>query len=409
MRAEAGSWNDRGVARSSEVAAPASRRGEALRAVGLPAVAAALFATVFVVRRVVSVESGDVSGNVLIGRLNAPGRVPGDLSVLSGPGYDGQFYYRLAVDPFHLDGLTNGIRIDSPVRLQRIGYPFLSWLLSGGQSSVVPFALVLVNVLAVGALAGLGAALACSYGRAPAWGLLFGVFSGFVVTLARDLTELLAAALVVGALLALRRERPVTAGIVLAGAVLTRETALILPVAVLLASLRGGRWRAGFRPRRADLVWLLPVIAYVLWQGAVRLLTGHLPARAEHDNLSVPLVAAARSVAKAFGQAPLHDVVFVFAVAALVILVVIVVLAAARRPGRVPRPVLYAFGLSTVLTASLSRNVWNGDAAELRTFMDVHLFGVAALMAAPPRYLVAYGVVTAAPFVLAVVYYSGSL
>jgi len=377
--------------------------------VGLPALYAAVFATVFVVRRVASVESGDVSGNVVIGRLNAPGRVPSDLSVVGGPGYDGQFYYRLAVDPFHLDGLTNGIRIDSPVRLQRIGYPFLSWLVSAGQSPLVPFALVLVNVLAVAALAGLGAALARSYGRAPAWGLLFCVFSGFVVTLARDLTELLAAALVVGALLALRGERPVTAGIILAGAVLTRETALILPVAILLASLRGGRWRAGLRPRRADLVWLLPVIAYVLWQGAVRLLTGHLPARAEHDNLSVPLVAAARSVAKAFGQAPLHDVLFVFAVAALVVLVVIVVLAAARRPGDVPRPVLYAFGLSALLTASLSKNVWNGDAAELRTFMDVHVFGVAALLAAPPRYLVAYGVVTAAPFVLAIAYYSGSL
>ena len=389
----------------SEVAR-SGRLPESLRAVAAPVAYAALLAGVFMIYRVVSVEDGDVGGNVLVGRLNAPGRVPGDLSVLPGPGYDGQFYYRLAVDPFRLSGLTNGIRIDSPVRLQQIGYPFLSWLVSGGQPGLVPWALVLVNVVAFAALAGVGAALARSYGRAAKWGLLFCLFAGFVVTLSRDLTELVAAALVVAALLALRKERPATAGGLLAAAVLTRETALILPVAVLLASVGGGRWRAGRRPRPDDLVWSLPFLAYVLWQALVRLLVGHLPARAEHDNLSVPLLAAARSLAKAYPE--LHSLVFVFTVAALLVLVALVALAALRH-GPAPRPVLYAFVLSVALTASLSKRVWNGDAAELRTFMDVHVFGVVALLAAPPRYLAAYGAVTVVPFVLALGYYAGAL
>jgi hypothetical protein len=40
-------------------------------------------------------------------------------------GYDGQFYYRLAVDPADLSTTAHGIRLDTPLRRQRIGYP--SW------------------------------------------------------------------------------------------------------------------------------------------------------------------------------------------------------------------------------------------------------------------------------------------
>ena len=51
-------------------------------------------------------------------------RVPSDLPVKTGSGYDGQFYYRLASDPFDL--AANRLRdpIGLVLRVERMGYPF---------------------------------------------------------------------------------------------------------------------------------------------------------------------------------------------------------------------------------------------------------------------------------------------
>src|SRR5215472_12480270 len=51
-----------------------------------------------------------------------PARVPAGLYVFGSNGYDGQFYYRLALDPANLHRTAFGITLDHPYRLERIGY-----------------------------------------------------------------------------------------------------------------------------------------------------------------------------------------------------------------------------------------------------------------------------------------------
>ena len=59
-------------------------------------------------------------------------------------GYDGQFYYFLAVDPTHGKDY-----MDAPgVIYSRIGYPMTVRALSGGNAALVPYMMVLVNILA---------------------------------------------------------------------------------------------------------------------------------------------------------------------------------------------------------------------------------------------------------------------
>ena len=62
-------------------------------------------------------------------------RAPGSLSILkNSSGYDGQFYYRLALDPFTGRQTDFGITLDLPeTRQSRIVYPLLVWLLSPGR------------------------------------------------------------------------------------------------------------------------------------------------------------------------------------------------------------------------------------------------------------------------------------
>ena len=118
---------------------------------------------------------------------------------------------------------------------------------AGGQPALVPGALLLVNLLAVVAIAFLAARLARGLGRSPWWGAVPALWAGYVVGVGQDLTEPLAGALLLAALCAMRAGRFVPAAVALTAAALTRETTLVLAVAVLLASLvtaRGSPSRA---------------------------------------------------------------------------------------------------------------------------------------------------------------------
>jgi hypothetical protein len=79
------------------------------------------------------------------------------VTVFRGSGYDGQFYYRLALNPANLHRSAYGIRFDNPYRVQRITYSVLAFVAAAGQMAAVPDALVAVNVLGLAVLALLGA------------------------------------------------------------------------------------------------------------------------------------------------------------------------------------------------------------------------------------------------------------
>ena len=202
---------------------------------------ALLGALLFVVARVLA-HDGDVTSLIRIGQETVGDAVvPSDLATVGGLGYDGQYYYRQSLDPLSLDGRVDGIPLDRPAyRSARIGYPTVVWVVSlGGRRSLVPWAMPIVNVLSVAAIGMLGAALARCLGHPSWWGLGFAVWPGFIVGLAYDLAEPLEAALVLGGLLLLRRDRPWIAAAVISAAVVTRESSIVIPMAVLASAAVG--------------------------------------------------------------------------------------------------------------------------------------------------------------------------
>ena len=130
------------IGRMRRLRLPDSPRGVAVTSVVIAVVAA-------VVR---TVALGGLDRWVVAGdRYTDPASVTGGITVLAGNGYDGQFFYRLALRPWQLGvGPFDGIRLDTPFRSGRIAYPALAWVLSlGGRPVLVPLALVLVNIAAV--------------------------------------------------------------------------------------------------------------------------------------------------------------------------------------------------------------------------------------------------------------------
>jgi len=203
---------------------------------------------------------------------------------LSGGGYDGQFSYFIAADPLHaryyLDTKANGAA-GADYRYTRILYPLTARLLALGQVALIPYTLILINLLA---LAGGTLALALWLRRkalSPWFALVYGLYPGLFVSLQRDLTEALAYAFVaLGVLLfdGAGRRRLLWAGLAFALASLTRETSAIFPLVYGLSL-----WFGSHDPERPHARWrqtalflgtsLAPIALYKLllwaWLGVI--------------------------------------------------------------------------------------------------------------------------------------------
>lgn len=341
------------------------------------AVLALLLGSLLVTARWVVAADGDVARFVVAGTLLTSPEA--GIPVLEGPGYDGQFSYRLAVDPTALGPEAQGVTLDSALRLQRITYPVLVHLVAFGQQSWVPAALVLVNLLMLGLVALFAAVLARDAGRSPLCGLLVAGFFGFVVTLARDLTELTTAAMLLAGVLAWQRGRLWPAALAFSAAALSRESALLFVGAFLLAELAVSLRREDRVPRL--LASVAPLVAFCAWQAVCWRATGELPLLASRGrNLVLPgqdLVPAAGEWVR--GAAVLERAALVD-LGQFSALVVIVVLAGwGLRRSSAPVGIKAAWVVALLLVLSLSASVWRGP-ADFRTASELYVASVLVLL-----------------------------
>ena len=244
-----------GVPPSSSLAARTNRPAVA-------ALIATLAAFAFTLARWQSWADGHISRFILVGRHFAiPSQLPHGMPVARTYGYDGQFFYRLALNPLNFHHTAYGITMDRPYRYMRIGYPALTWLASAGQHFLVPVMLVVINIAAIGALGYLGAMFAAQGGRHALAGLLIPGYFGLLTSLSRDTAEPLAAVCLLAGLLAVRSRRPVLAAVLLAYGALTRETVMVAVAAIAIMRVTGMLRRrttgVAARPRRPGLGWFL--------------------------------------------------------------------------------------------------------------------------------------------------------
>jgi hypothetical protein len=372
---------------------------------GLIALAAAL---AFTLARWQIWAQGHIDRFILVGRhFAAPAQVPPGVYVWPTYGYDGQFFYRLALDPANLSHTAYGITMDRPYRYMRIGYPALTWLVSLGQHSLVPLALVAVNVVAVGAMAYFGAVFARQAGRHALAGLLLAGYFGLITSLSRDTAEPLAAACLLAGLLAIRARRQVLAAALLAFGALTRETVMVAVAAIAIVRIIGiVRGRPGpsqhgpsqhgpsqpetsqHRPGRDDLPWVVPAVVFVAWQLVVKAATGSVPLLADGGrNAGAPFIAPVKALksdlahlgANSAGQYDLWllevAILALFAIAALT----------ALRSTSAPIHERIAFVLYIVEICVVTPSTWSSLDADLRSFIEVYLLAVIILLGTPRR------------------------
>ena len=356
----------------------------------VPGLIAVLGALAFTLARWQTWASGNIGRFILVGRHFAtPSQLPPGIPVAPTYGYDGQFFYRLALNPFNLAHTAYGIRVDRPYRYMRIGYPWFTWLVSFGQHVLVPGMLVVVNLAAIGAIGYLGGMFARQGGRHALAGLLLPAYFGLLTSLARDTAEPLAAVCLLGALLAVRARRPVLAGLLLAFGALTRETVMVAVAALAIIRIIGVV-RGRTRPGRDDLAWVLPTGAFAIWQVVVKLAIGSFPLDSDSDrNAGTPFIAPLKALENNLKHISAHPfdqynvwllelaILALFALAALVCL----------RSTTVPVHERLAFILYLVEICVVTPSTWNSVDADLRSFIEVYLLAVIILLGTPRRWL----------------------
>ncbi len=179
-------------------------------------------------------------------------------------GYDGQFYYYIALDPAGaaccLDAAT--------YRYTRIGYPLTARIVALGIPGLVPAAMLAINLAAITATVALLAGWLRRKRQSGWWALVYGFYPGLFQAFQADVTEPMAYALVAAAVFTLEfggRRRLLWGGLLFGLAGLTRETTLLFPAVYAVASAlraRGGTLRSLAEGVRVAVLAAAPLVVY---------------------------------------------------------------------------------------------------------------------------------------------------
>src|SRR5581483_1166398 len=198
---------------------------------------------------------GDLSALVCVGQeqIGTPPYEAVRVGFATG-GFDGQFYYVIARNPW----IWHPADLDVPgVRHVRLLYPALAWALSGGGDPRHLFwALPLINLAAIAGLAWLGVRLAQHYGVNLWWGFVLPLAVNDGMPLLRDLTDPLATFALCGLLTSwLLGGRWYHLALWAAVALFSREQNAALVLVVIAAALGTGRYRSAVAISAVLAIW----------------------------------------------------------------------------------------------------------------------------------------------------------
>ncbi|MGN6695765.1 MAG: hypothetical protein ACTHN0_16435 [Aquihabitans sp.] len=316
---------------------------------------------------------------------------PGSLTVQGADqAFDGQFFYRIGVSPWSTDDRVAGVQNDLPsLRNARWGYGALAFAVSGGDADLVPWALIAINVAAAAAVGAIGGGLARSAGRHAAWGALFVLWPGFAYSLSLDTSELMAGALLLGGLLALRHQRWVLTGALLTAAVLTRDTTTVVPFALALAG--GIAWLRTHSTEPAEpverrgpgqlIAGAVPLVVFGGWQLLQRARFGALPLTSSGDNnLSAPMSGFVEQFAKVIVPGDSAEALRLVSMAGLLALLGAAAWSIVRAKAIAPTAEQLAWAGSVAVVLLLNAYLWSGATAFLRASTEAGLLSILLIL-----------------------------
>ncbi len=182
-------------------------------------------------------------------------------------GYDAQWYYWIALDP-----LGAQAKLDQPAyRYQRLIFPVLTRLFGLGQPSLIPWAMLGINLAATLAVSAALAALLLRRGVSPWYSIVLMLSVGYLFSLRFIMLEPLTLAFALSGIWFYAEKRPTMAIALFALSGLTKEVGLVFPLALAVALMLDKRWR------EAAYLLLGSFLPYLIWYVFLYLAIGPTP------------------------------------------------------------------------------------------------------------------------------------
>jgi hypothetical protein len=184
---------------------------------------------------------------------------------------DATFYRAVALDPFGKGAAftRHGYGFEIAYRYGRIGLPFTAWTLAFGRAGLIPWTLVIVNLVSIAAVPGLAVVLADEYGAPPLVGAAVLCSPLLFIRGVVEAEPLLITLILLAYVLESRNQRR-GALVTFACAILVKESAVLALLPWLWKSARG-RDVKGFAEHAAT------GIPYAAWCIVVRIRAGEFP------------------------------------------------------------------------------------------------------------------------------------
>lgn len=191
-------------------------------------------------------------------------------------GYDGQFYYYVAMDPF----LNKGY-FKNAYRQQRILYPLIARLLAFGKESLLPHTLYITNLLALVLGMCFLILLLRQYSLNPLWSLFYGLSPSSIMTVQYDLPSPVSIGLIIATVYFYINRNLFLTVVFMALSFLTREDSIVVLIPMLLWDYQRNR------QLKRILLLLSCLLPFFLWQLFVAAKIGNAPAIASAKVISL--------------------------------------------------------------------------------------------------------------------------
>lgn len=213
----------------------------------------------------------NLSALIRISRMDSEGTVPeyfqkGMVIFNDKGGYDGQYYYYAARDPFLQKGIYK-----NAFRQQRILYPLLATALAFGRERLLPYTLYLVNIASIALGMLFFTRILERYSFSPLWSLFYGLSPPLIMSLQYDLPSPLGMFLVLASVYYYIDRKIFWTAAFMSLAFLTREDSImaLIPMAI---------WDyQNTRSLRRSAVLVSSVTPFFAWQAYVTSRLGALP------------------------------------------------------------------------------------------------------------------------------------
>ena len=292
-----------------------------------------------------------------------------------GIGYDGQFSYAIALDPIRAG--ESGV-LDKPAyRYMRIVYPIAARILALGIPNLIPWSLLALNILVVGATAWLLADLVGATAGAV-WAVLTLLLSlNYLIGIRLDLNEPLALLLAIAGLWLHRRQRIGLAAAAFALAGLTKEVFLTFPLAVALYETTQRNLQA------AAIILLGAFVPYLTWSAAITQWQGTSPFSYSLSKPSLVPFAGLRHLRPFESQI----MVTLWTIGPAILVALAVAWKSVREWPQWPGLVAWLILLNVALLATLPAQSWEDPLAIMRLGLGAMVAGLLWLSQVKPRLL----------------------